>query len=255
MYVDVNNARLFFDVVGPELSPVGDSMVKRPTFLALHGGPGFDHSTLRPYFDRFSDAFQVVYLDHRGGGRSTGDSDSWHLDQWADDIADFCDTLGIEDPVVFGQSFGGMVAMHYAARYPDKPSKLILSSTTAQFLLEETVKMMRHLGGDRAADTARAFFTTPSLDLFDEYAAVGVHFFQDEMKSMDMRDEIAAITCPTLVMAGALDPVTPPACAEALARAIGANARLEIFEACGHGAYRDHPEAAERVMRGFLNTG
>ena len=46
-------------------------MVKRPTLIVLHGGPGFDHASLRPYFDRFSDSHQVIYLDHRGNGRFT----------------------------------------------------------------------------------------------------------------------------------------------------------------------------------------
>ena len=281
MFVNVNEARLFFDVVGPKLSPIGDQMVERPTLLVLHGGPGFDHSTLRPYFDRFSDAFQVIYLDHRGCGRSSGDRDGWHLDQWADDIDQFCETLGISKPVVFGQSFGGMVAMHYGARYPSKPAKLILSSTAAQFRLDATEQMMRHLGGERPAELARAFFTAPSIELFEEYAAVclplyaqsdhpdaaefraraiqrpevAVHFFQDEMKSMDMRSEIVAIPCPTLVMGGALDPVTPPICTNEIAQAIGDNAQLEMFDACGHGAHRDHPDAAERVMRAFLRRG
>ena len=140
MFVDVGSARLFFDVVGEGLNAESPDMAQRPSMILLHGGPGYDHSTLRPYFDRYSDTHQLIYLDHRGCGRSTGDKDSWHLDQWADDLAAFCKALGIESPVVFGQSFGGMVAMHYAARHPASVSKLILSSTAAQFRLDETEK-------------------------------------------------------------------------------------------------------------------
>lgn len=155
MFIQLDTARIFIDTVGAQLEPGPDIMEERPTLLVLHGGPGFDHSTLRPYFDRFSDMFQVLYLDHRGGGRSTGDMETWTLDQWADDIAAICDALGIAQLVVFGQSFGGMVAMHFAARHPNRPSKLILSSTCAQFRLDETIKMMRQLGGDPAAQMAR----------------------------------------------------------------------------------------------------
>ena len=154
MYIDVGSARLFFDLVGESLNAATADMVKRPTLILLHGGPGYDHSTLRPYFDRYSDTFQLIYLDHRGCGRSTGDQETWHLDQWADDLEVFCKTLGIDTPIVFGQSFGGMVAMHYAARYPKSVAKLILSSTAAQFRLDETKKMMRKLGGDYAAEVA-----------------------------------------------------------------------------------------------------
>ena len=150
MFVDVGSARLFFDVVSEGLDAGSPDMKQRPTMILLHGGPGYDHSTLRPYFDRYSDTHQLIYLDHRGCGRSSGEQDSWYLDQWADDIAAFCNTLGIDAPVLFGQSFGGMVAMHYAARYPASLSKLILSSTAAQFRLDETMKMMRQLEIGRA---------------------------------------------------------------------------------------------------------
>lgn len=278
MFVDLDTARIFFDVVGAGLELTPDAVEVRPTLLVLHGGPGYDHSTLRPYFDRFADTHQVVYLDHRGCGRSTGDIDTWTLDQWADDIAAFCGALGITKPAVFGQSFGGMVAMHYAVRHPDGPSRVILSSTAAQFRLDGAVEMMRQLGGDTAAEASRAFFSAPSLERYDVYAAtclpyyaqtydpkaptfrgraierpeVAVHFFANEMMDMDLRPELAAITCPVLVMGGALDPVTPPVCSQQIAKAVGQNARLEMFEGCGHGAHRDDPEGAERVMRVFL---
>ena len=280
MLVDVGSARLFFDVVGESLNAATPDMALRPTLILLHGGPGYDHSTLRPYFDRYSDTHQLIYLDHRGCGRSTGEKETWQLDQWADDIAVFCSTLGIDSPIVFGQSFGGMVAMHYAARHPTGVSKLILSSTAAQFRLDETVKMMRKLGGDRPAEVARQFFSNPSQNTYDTYGKVclplysnpnapeagafrdraierpevALHFFSDEMAQMDMRAEIAKITCPTLVIGGTMDPVTPPLCSQAIADAIGDNARLQMFEGCGHGPHRDDPEGAEKVMRNFLVT-
>lgn len=278
MFMELETARIFFDVVGEKFVPRGPQMRERPTLLVLHGGPGFDHSTLRPHFDRFADTCQVVYLDHRGCGRSSGEPETWTLDQWADDIAAFCERLGIETPIVFGQSFGGMVAMHYAARHPEGPSRLILSSTAARFRLDDTVRVMRYLGGDRAADLARAFFTTPSLDGHAEYMRVclplytqsnlhdthvfqarailrpevAMQFFSGEMKTMDLRAEIAGITCPTLVLAGVLDPVTPLVCAQEIARAIGENADLAVFESCGHGVHRDDPDGADRVLRAFL---
>ena len=280
MYIDVGSARLFFDVVGESLNATSSDMAKRPTLILLHGGPGYDHSTLRPYFDRYSDTHQLIYLDHRGCGRSTGEKETWYLDQWADDLEVFCKTLGVDSPIVFGQSFGGMVAMHYAARYPKSVSKLILSSTAAQFRLDETEKMMRKLGGDYAAEVAYQFFSKPSQAAYDTYGKVclplysnpnapaannfrdraierpevALHFFADEMARMDMRAEIGNISCPTLVVGGTIDPVTPPICSKAIADAIGNNARLKLFEGCGHGPHRDDPEGAEKVMRGFLVT-
>ena len=71
---------------------------------------------------------------------------------------------------------------------------------------------------------------------------------------MDLRPSIAAIKCPTLVLGGAEDPVTPTRCSEEIAAAIGANARLEVLEGCGHGVHRDDPEGAEQMMRAFLSS-
>jgi proline iminopeptidase len=103
----------------------------------------------------FADTHQVVYLDHRGQGRSDERqvATGWNLDTWADDVVRFCDAVGIESPVVFGQSFGGMVAMHYAARHPTHPSKLVLSSTEARRHRSAALDMFERLGGAEARET------------------------------------------------------------------------------------------------------
>src|SRR5262245_30628486 len=133
MKVLVNGVRLYFDVEGAGLIPAGASMKQKPTLLLLHGGPGVDHSLYKPAFSALADVAQVVYLDHRGNGRSDrGDKEAWTLARWADDAHEFCNVLGIENPIVYGASFGGMVAMAYATRHPEHPRKLILVSTAAR---------------------------------------------------------------------------------------------------------------------------
>jgi proline iminopeptidase len=67
--------------------------------LMLHGGPGFDHSIYRPAYSALSDIAQIVYLDHRGNGRSEdGPRTGWNLAQWGDDVHAFCEALGIWAP-------------------------------------------------------------------------------------------------------------------------------------------------------------
>ena len=96
MRVLVNGVYLYFDVDGSALRAHGDEMRELPTLLLLHGGPGVDHSLYKPAFSALTDVAQVVYLDHRGNGRSErGAHDSWNIAQWADDVAAFCNTLGI----------------------------------------------------------------------------------------------------------------------------------------------------------------
>lgn len=280
MFLTVNGARLFFDTVGSSLAVEPDRMSERPALIVLHGGPGFDHSLMRPWFDRFADSHQVIYLDHRGNGRSGGEPDTWRLAQWGDDIAAFCDELGLIKPVVYGLSFGGMVAMAYAARHPAQPGKLILSSTGARLRLDASFEMFGKLGGKSAAVIARDFWSDPTPERAGEYMAacmplynptqdpdeavrvrsramarfeVMFDFIRGEQMTMDLLPGLAAVACPTLVLAGGVDPITPVACAEEIFAALPAGlARLEVFETAGHGVHRDEPERAEAVLRNFL---
>jgi pimeloyl-ACP methyl ester carboxylesterase len=48
-------------------------MRAKPTLLLLHGGPGFDYTSYKPAFSALADIVQIVYLDHRGNGRSSGE--------------------------------------------------------------------------------------------------------------------------------------------------------------------------------------
>jgi proline iminopeptidase len=67
--------------------------------------------SFKPDFAALTDVAQVVYLDLRGGGRSDDDPDGrYSLEGWADDIVAFCEVLGIDKPIVLGNSAGGMVA-------------------------------------------------------------------------------------------------------------------------------------------------
>src|SRR5262245_15911285 len=130
MRVLVNGVRLFFDVEGARLVPDGPTMREKPTLLLLHGGPGFDHSIYKPAYSGLADCAQVIYLDHRGNGRSdAGPKEAWTLAQWGDDVRAFCDLLGIERPIVLGASFGGKVGHGLCDPSPDPPAKLILIST------------------------------------------------------------------------------------------------------------------------------
>src|SRR5262245_64120012 len=158
MRAPVNGVRLFFDVEGASLVPDGPSMREKPTLLLLHGGPGFDHSIYKLAYSSLADCAQVVYLDHRGNGRSdAGPKETWTLAQWGDDVRAFCDLLGIERPIVLGVSFGGKVAMAYATRHPSHPAKLILISTEAAggTHKDRRVALFEKLGGPEVGAMAR----------------------------------------------------------------------------------------------------
>lgn len=75
MRVDIGDGvRLFVDVDGFGLVPDEDGMRMRdrPTIIAMHGGPGFDHAGLKLGLTRLRDVAQLIVYDHRGHGRSDG---------------------------------------------------------------------------------------------------------------------------------------------------------------------------------------
>jgi pimeloyl-ACP methyl ester carboxylesterase len=286
MHVRVNGVRLFFDVEGAKLVPDGPAMREKPTLLLLHGGPGFDHSIYRPAYSALSDIAQVIFLDHRGNGRSEdGPSEAWNLAQWGDDVRAFCDVLGIVDPIVLGVSFGGMVALAYATRHPAHPSKLVLISTEAAggTHRERRIQLFERFGGPEVGALARRRFLEvqghpdqASLDAWRRLAfplytrtprdpdmarrAVSRSEVQQwftkpggESDTFNMFPDLGRIQCPTLVLGGEDDPMLPIECQADIAAALPAHlVRFERFADCGHAVIPDAPERAMAVIRDFI---
>jgi proline iminopeptidase len=286
MHVLVNGVRLFFDVEGAGLVPDGPVMRERPTLLLLHGGPGFDHSIYKPAYSALADVAQVIYLDHRGNGRSEdGPRESWTLAQWGDDVRAFCETLGIVKPIVLGVSFGGMVALAYATRHPAHPAKLVLISTAAAGAehLDRRVTLFERFGGPEVGALARRRFLEvgghldqAALDAWQRLAfplytrnprdpdmarrAVSrpevLQWFVKpggESHSFNMFADLHRIQCPTLVMGGEDDPIHPIESQADIAAALPSHlVRFERFPDCRHAVVPDAPERAMAVIRDFI---
>ena len=273
-----DGVELFVDVDGPELVPEGPRMRRRPTLILLHGGPGMDHSAFKCDLAELSQVAQLVYIDHRANGRSDdGPRRAWNLAQWGDDVRTVCDVLGIERPVVMGQSFGGFVAQSYATRHPEHPSALILSSTSPRKNLPRNLAVFERLGGEKARDTAETFYADPVAEKFGDFlrdcmslynrrfsdpggmqrsvlrGEVLFNFFQHEYGEFDFLPELGKVRCPTLVLGGEDDPTTPIEDQEDIAAALPSElVEFHRFADCGHGAYRDVPEMAMPILRAFI---
>lgn len=286
MHTLINGVRLYFDVEGAGLRPDGDSMREVPTLVLLHGGPGADHSIYKPAFSALADVAQVVYLDHRGNGRSDpGPKESWTLAQWADDVKDFCDALGIHKPVVYGASFGGMVAMAYATRHPGHAGKLVLVSTAAQAAAHAQAKvaMFTRLGGAQAGALAHRRFIAgdTSPEVLKSWLEVALPLYTrvpqppsnwkrvalnreatawfnrpgGEGRSFDLLADLKRIECPTLVLGGRLDPMLPIECQRDIAAAIAPLLlTYREFDDCGHGVVPDVPQQAMPLLRDFITA-
>ena len=132
MRARLRGTEIYFDVEGMGLVPDGNVMRERPVALMIHGGPGGDHSGFKPAFTPLAHSMQLVYFDHRGQGRSAeGDPDRYTLDENVEDMEALRQHLGLGPIVSIGTSYGGIVAMAHAIRYPDSVSQLVLIVTAA----------------------------------------------------------------------------------------------------------------------------
>jgi proline iminopeptidase len=115
--IPVGNADLYSREVG-----------QGPAIIVLHGGPDFDHCYLVPDLDRLSDTYHLIYYDQRGRGRSADRVKPEDV-TLASDIADIEKVrqfFHVNTVVLLGHSWGTVLALEYALRYPDRVSRLIL---------------------------------------------------------------------------------------------------------------------------------
>jgi proline iminopeptidase len=282
MHVEVNRTRLFVDVAGPMLAAEGDRLVERRVMLVLHGGPGFDQGYLRPGLDPLRDELQVVFVDLRGQGRSDPDDPAaCTLEQMADDVAELCRALGIIDPIVFGHSAGGFVALHLALRHPGLCAALILCATTPALglRLEDNGPTLPERAGPHVAASAERFFGGGfSPAEVDEFVATVMpyysapahmdvparlfglsrantdlmrHFFGSLASAYDVRPRLHEISVPVLVLVGADDWVCPPGASRLLAASLP-DARLVVIAGAGHFAFSEEPDRFRAAVSEFL---
>ncbi len=286
MKLHVNGTELFFDVAGSELDAAADFRQK-PTMIILHGGPGFDHTYLRPWLDPMSGFARLIYIDQRGCGRSQRHSHEYYqLGIMADDIVLFCKALDIERPIVLGQSFGGFVALSIAHRYPDFPAGIILFDTspawTGGYDLDALERMV---GGERGKELREIAYrestgqaTEAELKRFEqeimplywhqgykqEYIDamynnplvnmdIAMYMMGTLSKQYDLRPHLPQIKVPALVLQGRYDWVTPMAGAQEMAQQIP-KAQLHVFEHSGHMVFMEEQEELVSVIKQWIES-
>ncbi len=286
MKLHINGTELYFDVVGSGLNAAA-AFQKKPTMIILHGGPGFDHSYLRPWLDPVSEVAQLVYVDQRGCGRSQRHTHEYYqLGIMADDIVLLCQQLQIEHPIVLGQSFGGFVALSIAQRHPDFASGIVLFDTSPAWTggydldaLEQLVggargKELREIayrestGQANEAELKRfedeimplywhqGFKQEYLTDLYNSTPAnmdIASYMMGTLSKEYDLRLSLKDIHVPALVLQGRYDWVTPMAGAEEMARSIP-NAQLHVFEHSGHMGFIEEQEELVNVLKEWIQN-
>ena len=244
-----------------------------PRLLFISGTGGDLRVQPNVFASPLAKAFDLLAYDQRGLGQSDKPDIRYSMADYADDAAGLMDSLGWDEALVIGVSFGGMVAQELALRHPTKVKRLVLACTSpggaggASFPFHE----IGHLTGEARAkhlipisDTRRdaawaaanpdehaAFVAMAATDPYaDEPGrAAGAHRQIEARADHAAWDRLPQIACPTLIAAGRYDGIALPATQGPMAARIP-GAQLAWFDG-GH-MFMIQDRAAYPAMIGFL---
>ena len=198
----VNGIELYYETHG----------TGRPLVL-LHGGLG-SGEMFGPILPALSDHHQVVTVDLQAHGRTADIDRPFDLGSMADDIGALIDHLELERPDVVGYSLGGGVALHTAARVPDKVRRLV--TVSANLRRDAIYPEMFEQQGQVSAAAEEFMVGTPMHELYQRVAPRPQDFGRllDKIgafmaKDFDFTDELLALRVPTLVVCADAD-MAPP---------------------------------------------
>jgi 3-oxoadipate enol-lactonase len=217
--------------------------------------------------------YRLVALDWRGFGESEINNTLSTMELFADDVAGLMDALGIQQTVLCGLSMGGYAAFAFLRKYPQRVSGLILAdtrpgadTTEAQSNRENVARLAETQGAGAVADLqmprllseyTREHHTEVEIRVRQMIEAATVQGIAAASRGMaeraDSTELLAGITCPTLIIVGEQDALTPPSIAQEYAAHIP-GAQLAVISNAGHLSNLEQPEAFIQAVRGFLGS-
>ena len=264
-YAEVRGYATYYYYVGATTLPdVVPDLSRGRTIVLIHAAGSNAHSWHYQY-DHLGKTHSPIALDLPGHGRSAGVEALPSIQDYADFVAAFLDTLKIKSAVIVGRSMGGAVAMDFALRYPAKVQALGLIATSAKFNLPpELIETWRNVTMGRMGQPfANGGYSPKTIKDHPEIIREG---WGEQIRTdprtrwgdmvacskVDLRDQIARIEKPTLILAGADDETTPPAMSEFLASRIKSS-RLQKIADAGHYVTSEQPAAVNAALEKFLS--
>ena len=277
MEVTIDGARIYCQPVGSE---------RNYPLIALHGGPGLDHTSLHPWLDALADQFYLIYVDQRGQGRSERvDPATLTLSRFARDVTLLAEALRLEHYALLGHSFGAMVSVVHAVEQ-GTASHYVISDGTASFgksmpeisanieamepaALREQVRQSWALEPEAKtqADVAHLLemqmpfhFADPEGEALRRYMAQQseavyapevLAYVAEHEYAMEYEDQLGRVTRPTLVITGAYDRTCTPRAARDLVAGIP-GAELVILPDSGHMGFVEQPGMYFAAVRDFF---
>ena len=265
------------EVPGPppfKMAYVDEGPKDLATLLFLHGWAS-THEQWSRTVARLSGKRRCIAADLPSYGRSEVPVTDYTPGFFAESARQLLDAAGVQTVVPVGSSMGGMVAMEFALRWPERVQALVLVDSGGMWssrpraaraansnfafgiykLVEPLVgrTMMRRAFHDRESGYGEMRARADRLHGDPKEKARRRTRFNSMMHlaATSYRERAAEIRAPTLVVWGRQDKLMPLALGERLARTIP-GARLEVIEGCGHLPSVERPEEFNRIVEGFL---
>jgi pimeloyl-ACP methyl ester carboxylesterase len=230
-----------------------------PPLVLLHGATSLGREDFAAQLPSMSKAFLVHMPDARGHGRTRWDASGGFDAEWlVEDLAAFVDALGLDSFHLLGFSMGGMTALQFGARWPERLRTLIVVGITT--LREPRASVgKRQMGPERILAREPEFAATLARR---HDAGQGAGAWQRLLPAIaaDIAAqplltpaELHGIDCPAMVVCGDRDPFVPPEHAAGLARQLP-NGRLFVVPDCGHEVMARRPGLFNEATSGFYRS-
>ncbi len=265
-YVTVDDMRIYYEFTGPEDGPL----------ILQFGGSLFGRQNFGSVNDGFRERFRLLSYDASGYGRSDQPIETYTIEGWADEAVGLLDELGIEQTLCHGTSMGGMIAIAFAAKYPERTIAACADCAFARCdvyrrtMFRSWRKMAEAMPLDDFCDlltiqAVSADFIEANPDIFDTVRRVvaknspyTVRQACLAMETMDLESLARSLRRPILFTNGTRDIMTPPDLAPSgfsarqIVAAVPEFARLHEFPEIGHADLLEALTEAVEVVGAFF---
>jgi 3-oxoadipate enol-lactonase len=237
-------------------------------WLVLANSLGSTYAMWDPEAAELAEHFRLVRFDARGHGGSDVLPDPYTLADLGNDALELLDHLGIEETHWAGLSVGGMTGMWLAINAPERIDRLVGLCTSAKLgppeVWQERIDTVHAQGTAAMVEGSLQRWITPAFReahpetvelitaMINSVTPQGYAGVAAAIRDMDLLDDLATITAPTLIIAGAQDPATP---AQDHGRLIAdriPGARIEILDPGAHVITLERPESVTALIREHL---
>ncbi|MFV1951035.1 MAG: alpha/beta fold hydrolase [Nitrospinota bacterium] len=245
--------------------------------LFLHGW-SMSSSVWRYQKEDLSREFKVITLDLRGHGQSDKPGQEYNFDIFADDLNHVINTLALSDLTIVGWSMASFILVRFFLRYPGQISALVFVGGTPKFVADKAYRHGQPIGTVTRLEQnlrrdydnyirdfcSRLFISDEDIDeerskeiwdlLFDERFPPPDYVSISTLKAIareDIRDSLAMINLPTLILHGSLDKICPPGAAGYMAKNIP-GAKKIILNGLGHAPFLTQPGVFNKCIKKFM---